>query len=510
MVASFSGKAISRSSALSAPAYPSAVNREAQIHTAFKAERTRRSRRWEYLSRGAADIFALCVSAAIAGLISWLISTKVLHTGYHAFGTANMKYRLEVWAALFAGLCTWFAVNGAYSARRPMQDDLKQVVSALIVMLMIDGFLQFASKEEFSRLWIMLVWPVAAITIPILRVAIRRFLDAAGVWRMGAAIIGGGSHCASLAKSLESDRYVGYAIAYHSRMPILSEKSLLQLAASLSGDMRLRGAETVMLVPTAAEMSNIDRTIDVLNLNMTPYTLIPPVQSLPFAGLTVQTILDSEAILMTSRTGLLSPLRQGVKRIFDVVVAAILLVALLPMLLLISVLVASSGGRILYGHKRVGRGNQTFYCLKFRSMALEADRLLADLLARDPEAAREWRQNFKLEIDPRITRVGKFLRKTSLDELPQLLNVLRGEMSLVGPRPVVADELHRYYGENAFYYQMVRPGITGLWQVSGRSQTTYERRVFLDTCYVRNWSLWTDLVILFNTVPSVLAARGAH
>jgi len=327
---------------------------------------------------------------------------------------------------------------------------------------------------------------------------------------MGAVVIGGGAHFASVAQSLEDDVYVGYSIACHLRLSRVAERPLSQIASDLAADMRLRGAETVILVPSPAEMSEIDRVIDALNLNLIAYTLIPPLQRLPFAGLKVQTMLNSDAIMMTSRTGLMSPTRQGIKRVFDVAVSVLLIAILLPALLVIAGFVAWGGGPVLYGHKRIGRDNRPFKCLKFRTMAVDSDKILANLLATDPEVAREWRQNFKLENDPRITRIGRFLRKTSLDELPQLLNVIRGEMSLVGPRPVVADELRYYYGENADYYHMVRPGITGLWQVSGRSATTYDRRVFLDTCYVRNWNLWTDVAILFNTVPSVLGGDGAR
>jgi lipopolysaccharide/colanic/teichoic acid biosynthesis glycosyltransferase len=139
---------------------------------------------------------------------------------------------------------------------------------------------------------------------------------------------------------------------------------------------------------------------------------------------------------------------------------------------------------------------------------VNGDRILADLLAKDPEAAAEWAATQKLRNDPRITPIGRFLRNTSLDELPQLLNVLHGEMSLVGPRPVVQSELS-FYGENADYYMQARPGMTGLWQVSGRSDTTYEQRVRLDVWYVRNWTLWHDLAILLKTIPVVLFRRGA-
>ena len=157
---------------------------------------------------------------------------------------------------------------------------------------------------------------------------------------------------------------------------------------------------------------------------------------------------------------------------------------------------------------RIGASGQVFECLKFRSMIANADAVLADLLARSPEAKAEWDATQKLRKDPRITPVGRLLRKTSLDELPQLINVVLGDMSLVGPRPIVASEV-RFYGDKIAYYQAVRPGVTGLWQVSGRSDTTYDRRVQLDVWYVRNRSLWLDIAILFRTLPAVLSRRGA-
>jgi undecaprenyl-phosphate galactose phosphotransferase len=146
--------------------------------------------------------------------------------------------------------------------------------------------------------------------------------------------------------------------------------------------------------------------------------------------------------------------------------------------------------------------------MKFRTMHVDADALLADILARDPAAASEWEASQKLKDDPRITPIGQVLRRTSLDELPQLINVLRGEMSLVGPRPIVAAEV-RFYGRHIADYYQARPGITGLWQVSGRSDTSYPRRVELDVWYVRNWVLWHDIAILLKTVPAVLFRRGA-
>ncbi|MEX3999176.1 sugar transferase [Paraburkholderia sp. EG285A] len=202
-------------------------------------------------------------------------------------------------------------------------------------------------------------------------------------------------------------------------------------------------------------------------------------------------------------------LRRAVKRGFDIVVGLLLIFMLLPLLGLIALFVKKDGGPVLYGHARVGRNGKKFRCLKFRSMVVNSDEVLEALLANDPAARAEWEREFKLKHDVRVTRIGRFLRRTSLDELPQLYNVVRGEMSLVGPRPIVEQELERY-GTNSKYYLMATPGITGLWQVSGRCDTDYATRVLLDVKYVKNWSLRSDIGILFKTFFVVLRGAGAY
>jgi exopolysaccharide production protein ExoY len=205
----------------------------------------------------------------------------------------------------------------------------------------------------------------------------------------------------------------------------------------------------------------------------------------------------------------LVPAERTSKRLLDVLGASALIVLLSPLLLAITVLAWCEGGKAFFGHRRIGADGEEFHCWKFRTMVANADQVLARLLASDPVARAEWDRDFKLKNDPRVTRIGKLLRTTSLDELPQLFNVLAGEMSLVGPRPIVAAEVKRY-GAAFHDYVRCRPGITGVWQISGRNDIDYGERVRLDQGYARHWSLFGDCLVLLRTPRAVLQRSGAY
>ncbi len=197
-------------------------------------------------------------------------------------------------------------------------------------------------------------------------------------------------------------------------------------------------------------------------------------------------------------------------RLLDILIASLALLFVLPLFAVIAVAIKlADPGPVFFRHRRVGLGGKTFGCWKFRTMVVDAEARLAAILAADPEAQREWDESQKLTYDPRVTWLGNFLRRSSLDELPQLFNVLMGEMSIVGPRPIVENEAARY-GQHFALYCLVRPGITGLWQISGRSDIRYFERVLMDVRYVSSRSVMRDLKIIVLTVPSVLAARGSR
>jgi exopolysaccharide production protein ExoY len=204
------------------------------------------------------------------------------------------------------------------------------------------------------------------------------------------------------------------------------------------------------------------------------------------------------------------PLGGWGKRMVDIAVAIVGLVLLTPLFLFVCLLIKMiNGGPIFFAQARLGFNRRPFRCIKFRTMVSNAEKVLRKHLIESQEAAREWAETRKLKNDPRVTAVGAVLRRLSIDELPQLINVLRGEMSIVGPRPIVRTEI-KMYGQNAAFYFRTRPGLTGAWQISGRNDVSYETRVALDRLYVENWSPWGDVIIVVRTIPVVMLAIGSY
>jgi exopolysaccharide production protein ExoY len=237
-------------------------------------------------------------------------------------------------------------------------------------------------------------------------------------------------------------------------------------------------------------------------------------EALQILGISGVSVLDQDVPLVAVPDESTTPrrrrsVRETLKRMVDIAGAIVLGVVFLPLMLLIVLLLRNEGGPLIYRHRRVGQDGKTFECLKFRSMVPDADRKLREVLEQCPELKAEWLRDHKLRNDPRITAVGRFLRRTSFDELPQIWNVLRGDMSLVGPRPIVREEMMRY-GRCLPVYLSTKPGITGLWQVTGRNDTNYRRRVVLDVYYVRKRSALLDLYILLKTARVILGGGGAY
>lgn len=270
------------------------------------------------------------------------------------------------------------------------------------------------------------------------------------------------------------------------------------------------GVKTVIIaVPGLSEKRMRELIYSIQHLTDT-ILFTPGLVGSPLGSVEINTLFVEQLTLIKSKNNLSRWYNRWFKFAFDMSAAFLGTLLISPLLLTLALLVyIDNKGRVLFVHHRIGRGGREFPCYKFQTMVAEADEILKKYLSENMEAREEWARSFKLTDDPRVTKLGAFLRKTSLDELPQLFNVLRGEMSLVGPRPIVRAEVEKY-GANIHEYYMVRPGITGMWQTSGRSDTTYEERVAMDTWYVRNWSIWIDMKYLLKTFGAVWQRKGAY
>jgi undecaprenyl-phosphate galactose phosphotransferase len=356
---------------------------------------------------------------------------------------------------------------------------------------------------------------------PLLRFIGKRLLFKAGIWKDNVIIIGAGKAGIDTAGGIRSEPHLGYnVIGFLDDDPskIGTDIPVGDTVYRVFGKTRnfskfvtmLDISTIIIAIPSLPieRLTELTNTIQKLTKNI---LLIPDLKGIALTNTELHHLFYQQIFLLKINNNLKSPSNRFIKRTFDLTVSVLFLPLLLPLIGILGLLIRlDSPGPVFYLHRRVGRAGTMFGVYKFRSMYRDSRERLDKILSSDSAARQQWEASFKLKDDPRVTRMGRFLRKTSLDELPQIINVLKGEMSLVGPRPVLEEEISRYYKEFADYYHMVRPGITGLWQVSGRSDLGYDIRVRLDTWYVLNWSVWLDILMLLKTIRVVAKREGAY
>ena len=450
------------------------------------------------------------ISLLLALFCSWLAAFSInsfIGNDSSAFLINTFNFdRIIPFMSVSAGVIFWFAYSRHYSVRMPFWLEAQKIVSALGFALLVDGFLQFASKADISRLWLISSWIFAGFIIVGLRAFVRFIALKRGVFNIPTLLIGSGVTAQQIQDALKTVPEMGYVvIAQVKNLP----EEFMRAGSSWKHLCEKYGAKHVIIALDGADFHGTDKIMQKLSREPVSFSVAPPLHNLPVTGLIPQHFMNHNVMLLNHSYGINQTIPTIVKRIFDISICSVALIALSPFMLLIAGLIRLDGGSSLFGHKRLGRNGKTFPCLKFRTMVMGADERLKEHLKNNPEAAEEWNATQKLQNDPRVTRLGKFLRSSSLDELPQLINVLKGDMSLVGPRPIVRNEIEHYNNDIIHYYR-VRPGITGLWQVSGRNDVSYAERVQMDSWYVRNWSLWHDIAILCKTFPAVLKRSGAY
>ena len=457
--------------------------------------------RWCVLS----DVVALMVGLVIAWIVASSVNALAFHRFLDPFSRDSLLY-LAKFGVIAAASLLWFQHTDHYRLCMPFWIEAKKIVSVMVFAALVDGFIQFASKYDISRLWLVSAWMVAALAMIALRTALRSYLRSTGRLRVRTLLVGAGATAEHTRAALASDACLSYEITGQvDDLP----RAFLQAGRSWDRLCTMYQADYVIVALDGHELEMAAQPLAQLTRESVPFSVASPMHQMPVMGMVPHYFLNHDIMLLARSHGLEHSLPCLLKRTFDIVASSVALVLLLPLLLLLALWIRLDGGPALYAHTRLGRDKKPFGCLKFRSMVTNGDAVLARHLAEHPEARAEWDATQKLLDDPRVTSAGRFLRKTSLDELPQLINVLRGEMSLVGPRPIVNAEVAKYSDDIAHYYR-VRPGVTGLWQVSGRSDVSYPQRVRMDGWYVRNWSLWHDIAILCKTFPALMNRSGAY
>jgi len=491
------------------------VERRSRLHTCAKDPSRRYS--WVLIT---SDILVICLCFAVGRLANWITNDITFEESLFGWHANYGNERVIVFCVAIAACITAFTRFGHYSRRRPFWQELGDILAVVITVAVLDAALVFLTKSDFSRLWWGTSWVLVAAMLPTARYIVKRMLLARGAWIRPTVIVGTGPNALDAAEALENEPLFGFKVIafikpqhsedHHEQsfkiigrtIPIVENNRLAQLLKS-------RKPPHVVI---ALELNNLSHSKDYIENFSHTYndiSIMSPLRGLPLTGASVTRFFSNDILALRFQNNLERTGPEWTKRAFDILIASLLVVLLLPVFAILGWLVAQTGKPILYGHQRIGRRGRPFNCVKFRTMKPNADRILSSYLTQHPELKSEWERNHKLRDDPRVTTIGSWLRRTSLDELPQLFNVVRGEMSLVGPRPIVAEELPMY-GSNAYHYLQCRPGITGLWQVSGRSDTTFGARARLDGWYARNWSLWCDFYILLKTPRVVFSGGGAY
>ena len=464
-------------------------------------------RRWATLITFlTADLFALTISGGLAVFVRYQLNDRLVPADYLPFIPGLLLFFLVFMAM---GLYPGIGVN-------PVSEFRRIVVGTCMSYLFIIAALFFAKEAEFYSRVVFLFAPLLSIVLLLIsRSTVRSWCSGKSWWGIPTVILRAGKTGQGVLKILRSQPRLGFR-----PIAILDQfVHQLDLPADVTRNILIGD---LSLSPVFAQMHQ--SCYAIVTMPGLSSQQLAEVTSGYFGGfshvLSIPDLFGFSSVWVSARDMgvlglevsqmLVHRMPRLIKRALDLAIGGFAAALLLPLfVVLYAAIRITSSGPVLYGQRRIGQGRGAFTAWKFRSMVSNADAVLEFHLERDPELLAQWKRDHKLKQDPRVTRIGKFLRKTSLDELPQIWNVLRGEMSLVGPRPIVNAEIEKY-GKRFDLYCKVRPGITGMWQISGRNDTTYEERTQFDEYYVRNWSIWLDLYILVKTIKTVILLEGAY
>jgi Undecaprenyl-phosphate galactose phosphotransferase WbaP len=470
--------------------------------------------RWARSRRSVVIISILILSDALLALAIWQ-GTFIFRAalGLHPVSTTTMISivpNFVAWVGLRAALGLYPGYGLGYV------EELRRQTFALLATLAITTVFAFASQvaDTLSRLSVF-VWALALLLVaPVVRHFMKLAMAKAGLWGKPVAVVGVQEAGAQVLKALQREWHLGFKpiAVFDTRVaPTGGVVQGVPYLGTLTDAMPLarnNEVDTIIFAIPQTRRKHLAQFVDLASLSFRHVVIIPNLDGITNSAVVARDLGGIFGLEM--KYNLLNPWAQRLKRTMDIVATIIGGCLVFPLILMLSILVwAESRGPIFYSDLRIGRDGKLFPCVKFRTMVVDAETLLQQMLSEDEEMRNEYLNYHKLRNDPRVTRVGRFLRKTSLDELPQLWNVLRGEMSLVGPRPYLPRESDDI-GTTQSEILRVTPGMTGPWQVSGRNHTSFSERVRMDACYVRDWSVWLDIVLLARTVGCLLSRRDAY
>jgi Undecaprenyl-phosphate galactose phosphotransferase WbaP len=465
------------------------------------------------LRRRSLVVSILVLSDVLVALVMWQVAI-VLHGAlspgqYTEIAAASVVPNVVAWVGVRAalGLYPGYGLDQVEELRR-------QTFAMIATLTIIVGF-AFASNfgNALSRI-LVFGWALGLLlAAPVTRSFVKSVIRRTGLWGKPVVVLGPQEVRSRVLKALQKEWHLGFrsvGVFNNRQAPKSGVLKGVPYGSTLTDAIamaRKYDLDTAIFAMPHAQHGQLVKLVSLASTHFRYVIVMPDLDGIANSAVTARHLAGNIGVEL--RYNLLFPWARRAKRVLDLMLTVAGGIMVCPLLMVICIWIKlDSPGPAFYGHRRLGVGGKHFRCWKFRTMHTDAERLLDKFLRSDPELRAEWECNFKLRNDPRVTRIGRFLRKTSLDELPQLWNVLRGEMSLVGPRPIVDAEIPKY-GTVYDMYRRIMPGISGFWQVSGRSDTNYVERVKLDAYYVNNWSVWLDIVILARTVWIVVRGRGA-
>lgn len=473
-------------------------------------------------------IFALDLLALLlAYRVSFPVAEQIREIVHQALPTQDLYPKAEmreiVYFCMSLGIMFFLFLQGHYTRRVPWWSQIQQVLKVFIFAVLVDGFTSYALDLHYSRILIATNWVLAFDFFILGRFGVNIIKSRSDNWQIPTVIMADADTATDTLYALSSDGGMGLRAQYvlirdqsgsFDREELPGRYKNVQILSEINFESFIKKNSDLFYVVSLENLAEKERDLllKIFHQNKIGYALMPVVSGSCIYQAAPDYFFGNDIILLKTKKPTISPLGRLLKRSMDIAGASFALaVFTIPMLLVALMLkLEGQGGSPLYAGKRVGQNGRLFRCWKFRTMEPGTDHLLHEYLAANPEARAHWERYFKIPDDPRVqTRTARFIRRASIDELPQFWNVLKGDMSLVGPRPILENEIAAY-GDQIDEYLSVKPGITGLWQASGRNGTSFQRRVIWDSWYIRNWTLWGDIVIILKTIQAVLSRSGAN